>query len=208
MVRKAITIAAGSACASVALVLAGTGTSAPTKAAAGPTGASCSNPIQIGMEGPFTGPVASIGDDQLHWAEFFATEWNKTHTVKINIVQGDTQLTPALASTVSQSFASNSSIVGVIGPAGSQEVSAAAPILKKAGLAFISGSATNPALTNGQYTGYFFRVVPNDSVQGPSDADFMMKNLGVKKGSTVMVVDDQESYSTGLADIVGKKLKA
>jgi branched-chain amino acid transport system substrate-binding protein len=203
MVKKAITIALGGACAPVALVLAGTATSAARETAAkAPTGASCSNPIQLGMEGPFTGAVASIGDDQLHWAEFFATQWNKTHPVKINIVQGDTQLTPSLASTVSQSFASNSSIVGVIGPAGSQEVSAAGPILKKAGLAFTSGSATDPKLTNGQYKGYFFRVVPNDSVQGPTDAAYMMKHLGVTKGSTVMIVDDQESYSTGLASIV------
>ena len=133
-------------------------------------------------------------------------QWNKTHPIKINIVQGDTQLTPSLASTVSQSFASNSSIVGVIGPAGSQEVSAAAPILKKAGLAFVSGSATNPALTNGSLKGYFFRVVPNDSVQGPTDADYMMKHLGVTKGSKVMIVDDQESYSTGLAGIVKSAL--
>ena len=199
MVKKAITVAIGGAFASVALVLAATATSAAKTAAAAPSGVSCSNPIQIGMEGPFTGPAASIGDDQLHWAEFFATQWNKSHPVKINIVQGDTQLNPAIASTVSQSFASNSSIVGVIGPAGSQEVTAAAPILKKAGLAFVSGSATNPALTNGSLKGYFFRVVPNDSVQGPTDADYMMKKLGVTKGSTVMIVDDQESYSTGLA---------
>jgi branched-chain amino acid transport system substrate-binding protein len=206
MVKKAIPVALAAACASAALVLVGTATSAKTQSAAGPAGASCSNPIQIGMEGPFTGPAASIGDDQLHWAEFFVTQWNKTHPVKLSIVQGDTQLTPSIASTVSQSFASNSSIVGVIGPAGSQEVSAAGPILKKAGLAFVSGSATNPALTNGQFKGYFFRVVPNDSVQGPTDADYMMKHLGVSKGSTVMIVDDQESYSTGLAGIVKSTL--
>jgi branched-chain amino acid transport system substrate-binding protein len=208
MVKKAITMAVGGACAMTALVLAGTAAPAvKSHTAKAPSGASCSNPIQLGMEGPFTGPVASIGDDQLHWAEFFATQWNKTHPIKINIVQGDTQLTPSLASTVSQSFASNSSIVGVIGPAGSQEVSAAAPILKKAGLAFVSGSATNPALTNGSLKGYFFRVVPNDSVQGPTDAQFMMRHLGVKKGSKVMIVDDQESYSTGLAGIVKQSLQ-
>jgi ABC-type branched-subunit amino acid transport system substrate-binding protein len=45
-------------------------------------------------------------------------------------------------------------------------------------------------------------------VQGPTDADYMLSDLGVKKGDSVMVVDDQESYSTGLADIVGKELKA
>jgi branched-chain amino acid transport system substrate-binding protein len=206
MVKKAITMAVGGAFASTALVLAATATPAVASHAAAPAGVSCKNPIQIGMEGPFTGPVASIGDDQLHWAEFFASQWNKTHAVKINIVQGDTQLTPSLASTVSQSFASNSSIIGVIGPAGSQEVSAAAPILKKAGLAFVSGSATSPALTNGGLRGYFFRVVPNDSVQGPTDADYMMKHLGVTKGSKVMIVDDQESYSTGLAAIVKNAL--
>ena len=92
--------------------------------AAAPSGVSCANPIQIGMIGPFTGPVASIGDDQLHWAEFYVTQWNASHKLKLNIVQGDTQLNPAIASTVAQSFASNSSIVGVIGPAGSQEVTA------------------------------------------------------------------------------------
>jgi branched-chain amino acid transport system substrate-binding protein len=206
MKKRALTIAIGGACVSVALIVAGTATPAARTTAAAPAGVSCMNPIQIGMEGPFTGPVASIGDDQLHWAEFFQSRWNKSHGIKINIVQGDTQLDPAKASTVSQSFASNSSIVGMIGPAGSQEVIAAAPILKKAGLGFVSGSATNITLTSGKWRGIFFRVVPNDGVQGPTDAAFMMKHLGVKKGSTVMVVDDQEAYSTGLASIVKSAL--
>ena len=123
-------------------------------------------------------------------------------------MQGDTQLQASLASTVAQSFASNSSIMGVIGPAGSDEVQAAAPILKKAGLAFASGSATRVSLTGGAFKGYFFRDVPNDGVQGPTDANYMIKTLGVKAGDTVMIVDDQESYSTGLADIAGAALTA
>ncbi len=207
MHKRALTIAVGSACASIALVLAGTATPAVRTAGAAPASVSCSLPIQIGMEAPITGPAASIGDDQLHWALFFQAQWNKTHKLKINIVQGDTQLNPALASTVSQSFASNSSILGVIGPAGSQEVIASAPILKKAGLGFASGSATNVTLTNGKLRGIFFRVVPNDGVQAPTDANYMMKHLGVAKGTSVMIVDDQEAYSTGLADIVQADLK-
>ena len=202
MVRRSLLIAVGGAVASVALVFAGIASPAAKSKPAAPSGVSCSIPIQIGMEGPFTGPAASIGDDQLHWALYAANVWNASHTPKISIVQGDTQLNPAIATTVSQSFASNSSIVGVIGPAGSQEVLAAGGILKKAGLAFVSGSATNPALSNGKLRGYFFRVVPNDSVQGPTDANYMMKHLGVTKGSSVMIVDDEESYSTGLAGIV------
>ncbi len=34
----------------------------------------------------------------------------------------------------------------------------------------------------------------------------MQAKLGVKSGDTVMIVDDQESYSTGLSDIVGTSL--
>ncbi|HET7571278.1 MAG TPA: branched-chain amino acid ABC transporter substrate-binding protein [Gaiellaceae bacterium] len=173
-------------------------------------GGGCDATVSIGMLAPITGPAASIGSDQLHWAEFFVKQWNadSSNSPKLKIVQGDTQLDPAKASTVSQQFASNKSIVAVIGPAGSDEVQAVASILKKAGLAFLSGSATRVSLTDGTYAGYFFRDVPNDSVQGPTDVQFMLSELGVKKGDTVMVVDDQEAYSTGLADIVQQGLKA
>jgi branched-chain amino acid transport system substrate-binding protein len=168
---------------------------------------SCKKGVSIGMLAPITGPAGSIGSDQLHWAQFYATQWNKNKKhVKLKLVQGDTQLDPAKASTVAQSFASNGSIVGVIGPAGSDEVQAVAPILRKAGLAFASGSATRVSLTNGSQKGYFFRDVPNDGVQGPTAGNYMFSALGVKSGDSVMVVDDQESYSTGLADIVGQNL--
>ncbi len=170
--------------------------------------ATCSKGVQIGMLAPITGAAGSIGSDQLHWAQFYITQWNKAHKLKIHLVQGDTQLDPSKASTVGQSFASNKSIMGVIGPAGSDEVQVVAPILKKAGLVFASGSATRVSLSSGKWKGYFFRNVPNDSVQGPTDAAYMTSKLGVASGDTVMVVDDQESYSTGLADIVGASLKA
>src|SRR3954463_10447306 len=171
--------------------------------------ASCKSGVTVGMLAPITGPAASIGGDQLHWAQFYFTQWNKARGhVKIKLIQGDTQLDPSKASTVAQSFASNKAILGVIGPAGSDEVQATAPILRKAGLAFASGSATRGSLTNGSQKGYFFRDVPNDGVQGPTAANYMFTKLGVKSGDAVMVVDDQESYSTGLADIVGTSLSA
>jgi branched-chain amino acid transport system substrate-binding protein len=171
--------------------------------------ATCNGGVSIGFMGPITGPAASIGDDQLHWAQFFVSIWNKNkHHVQLKLVQGDTQLDPSKGSVVAQQFASDSSIMGVIGPASSSVVEAVAPILQKAGLAFASGSATRVSLTGGSLKGYFFRDVPNDGVQGPTDASYMMSDLGVKSGDTVMVVDDQESYSTGLADIVQARLKA
>jgi branched-chain amino acid transport system substrate-binding protein len=202
MLKRVSMVAAAAALAALAIVA--SAVARPTHLAA--STAACKT-VQIGMLAPITGAAASIGGDQLHWAQFYFNQWNKVKGhVKIKLVQGDTQLDPSKASTVAQSFASNKGIMGVIGPAGSDEVQATAPILRKAGLAFASGSATRVSLTNGSQRGFFFRDVPNDGVQGPTAANYMFEKLGVKSGSNVMVVDDQESYSTGLADIVGQSL--
>jgi branched-chain amino acid transport system substrate-binding protein len=204
MLKRVGLIATAASVAALAIVASAVARPATVAAA---SALSCKKGVSIGMLAPITGPAGSIGSDQLHWAQFYATQWNKNKKhVKLKIVQGDTQLDPAKASTVAQSFASNKSIVGVIGPAGSDEVEAVRSILKKAGLVFASGSATRVSLTNGQYKGFFFRDVPNDGVQGPTAAAYMQSKLGVKSGDTVMIVDDQESYSTGLADIVGTSL--
>ena len=159
------------------------------------------------MLAPITGPAASIGSDQLHWAQFYLTQWNKVKGhVKVKLVQGDTQLDPAKASTVAQSFASNKSILGVIGPAGSDEVQVAAPILRKAGLVFASGSATRVSLTNGSLQGLLLPRRAERRRPGPDRGELHVREARREVWRPVIVVDDQESYSTGLADIVGQSL--
>ena len=148
----------------------------------------------IGMEGPLTGPVAVLGQEQLHFAQLALVADNVTNKTNISIVQGDTQLTPSIATTVTQQLTANPKIVAVVGPAGSQEVEAVGPLMARAGLAFISGSATATALTTGKYP-TFFRTVSNDGVQGPQDANYIVNTLHPK---ALMIVDDQEAYSTGL----------
>jgi branched-chain amino acid transport system substrate-binding protein len=148
----------------------------------------------IGMEGPLTGPVAVLGQEQLHFAQLALLKDNLANHTKITLVQGDTQLNPAQATTVTQQFTSNPKMVAVVGPAGSQEVQAVGPLFARAGMAFISGSATAAALTTGTYP-TFFRTVSKDSVQGPQDANYIVNNLHPK---ALMIVDDQEAYSTGL----------
>jgi branched-chain amino acid transport system substrate-binding protein len=173
-----------------ALAVAGCGSSGSSASGGGST--SCV--ATIGMEGPLTGPVAVLGQEQLHFAQLALSMDNQANKTKISLVQGDTQLNPAQATTVTQQFTSNSKIVAVVGPAGSQEVQAVGPLFGRAGIAFISGSATNATLTTGKYP-TFFRVVSKDSVQGPQDANYIVKNLHPK---ALMIVDDQEAYSTGL----------
>jgi branched-chain amino acid transport system substrate-binding protein len=180
------------------LAVAGCSSSSSSSAAGGSTGGagggtkSCT--ASIGFEGPITGPVAVLGTEQLHFAQLAVSMDNAANKTKISIVQGDTQLQPAQATTVTQQFISNSSILAVVGPAGSQEVIAVGGPMARAGLPFITGSATAVALTTGKYP-TFFRVVSKDSVQGPQDANYIVKTLHPK---SIMIVDDQEAYSTGL----------
>ncbi len=158
----------------------------------------------IGMEGPLTGPVAPLGQEQLHFAQLAVADDNAANKTKISLVQGDTQLNPAQATTQTQQFTSNSKILAVVGPAGSQEVQAVGPLMARAGMPFITGSATAAALTTGKYP-TFFRVVSKDSVQGPQDAHYIVNNLHPK---ALMIVDDQESYSTGLVAAMTPVFKA
>ena len=149
----------------------------------------------IGIEGPFTGDVAVLGQEQLAFAKLAVDMDNKANGTNITLVQGDTQLDPAQATTVTQQFTSNSKMVAVVGPAGSQEVQAVGPLFGRAGMAFITGSATNPDLTTTGKNPTFFRVVSRDDVQGPQDAQYIVTHLKPKK---LMIIDDQEVYSTGL----------
>ena len=158
----------------------------------------------IGMEGPLTGPVAVLGQEQLHFAQLALLKDNLANHTKITLVQGDTQLNPAQATTVTQQFTSNSKILAVVGPAGSQEVQAVGPLFARSGIAFISGSATAAALTTGKYP-TFFRTVSKDSVQGPQDANYIVNTLHPK---ALMIVDDQEAYSTGLVSAMVPIFKA
>jgi len=95
-------------------------------------------------------------------------------------------------------------ILGVVGLVGSQEVQVSTAPLKSGGLAFISGSATRTTLTTDRTRrGYFFRTVPNDDQQGPKVASHIRT---VVRASRVVIIDSQNSYSTGLSDTVQRIL--
>jgi branched-chain amino acid transport system substrate-binding protein len=217
MLRKRGVVAALlAAVAAVAATVAATATAMTNKAAAPAAAASadtalvkCGKTRSIGLLAPITGPAASLGKFQIDWAAYYVSKYNATHrNSKFRLVRGDTVLGgpggTAEAVKAAQSF--GSSVLGVVGPAGSNEVRATTATLKNAGFGFVSGSATNTELTtDGTRTGYFFRTVPPDSAQGTSVANYIIKKFKYKR---VYIIDDQEAYSTGLADTVQQKLRA
>jgi ABC-type branched-subunit amino acid transport system substrate-binding protein len=178
------------------------------------TAKKCGKVVTIGVAYPQTGPVATLGGNQWDWAQAAEKAWNKTQKPKIKLVQGDTQLagTTPQAVQVAHAFASNSAILAVTGPAGSQEVQDSDSIYQAAGMAAVSGSATRVALTRGltgtpreTANGFFFRTVPNDGQQGDNVASYIHNVL---KKTKVEIIDDEEAYSTGLAAQVKTDLQA
>lgn len=167
----------------------------------------CGNRVNIGIAAPITGPAASLGQQQLSWSRYFVTRWNRFHRLKVNLVQADTQLPDtAAALRAAQQLAGNGRVLGVVGPAGSQEVVVSSPPFRSRGAAFVSGSATRTTLTREPIRrGFFFRVVPPDSVQSRTVANYLTQRL---RARNVYIIDDQETYSVGLSNEVQTILRS
>jgi branched-chain amino acid transport system substrate-binding protein len=195
-----------------ATALAATVTAAPASAqpARASAGLSCSSTLKLALVTPLTGGAGFLGQQQSSWAKYAVKTLAPTMGLKIKLVLGDTPVEQgaAVAQTLAQKYVADKSVVGVIGPSTSGAVAAASKTLTQAGILHISESATRTTLTKGdnQEAGNaFYRVVPADDIQGPTDASYMMKTLKVKN---VVVIDFQEPYSQGLASAVETALKA
>lgn len=158
----------------------------------------------IAVMAPITGDAASIGQEQLNFTQFAVQKFNEENGTSYTLEEVDTQLDPAQASTGAQRIVSDSNILGVVGPAGSQEVEAVGPIFEREPIAYVSGSATATSLTESGDFPSFFRTVPNDDAQGPTIGEFIANTLTAE---TVWIIDDQSSYSTGLADTAAGSLE-
>ncbi len=161
--------------------------------------------IKVGMMTVMTGPAASVGMEQRNWAKLAVDQFNEAGGVggiQVEMVEGDTEFDPAKSVLVAEQMAADSDVYGLVGPESSQNCAATAEIFEENSLAYISPSCTKPDLSEQGYK-TFFRVVPRDDVQAPSDAIFIAKDLGAK---SVYIIDDQTVYSVGIADEAEKTL--
>ncbi len=174
-------------------------------AAADPAGdgkATCSN-ISIAMAGALTGPNAALGTNILNGLKLAVDQHNKANAgCQVAVKQFDTEGDPQKATQVAPQIVSDTSVIGLLGPAFSGETKATGPVFNQAGLLSLTASATNPALTTNGWTN-FFRGLGNDNSQGGAIASYMKDTLGFKK---VCVVEDDSDYGIGLADVVTKTL--
>jgi branched-chain amino acid transport system substrate-binding protein len=200
--RKGL-IAAGLA----ALVAVAVVTAAVAKPAAQTTPAqiaACTN-VSLGFLGPLTGPAGFLGQEQLSWLRFGVQKYNKENGTRFKVVLGDTQLKAPVARTQARRFTGNSNVMAVIGGSESQAVRVSGKLFANANLASVSGSATAVDLTKGRPFRTFFRVVPNDGIQGPDIVNYVSRNL---RASDVVVIDSQDDYSVPLSSAVTRGLRA
>jgi branched-chain amino acid transport system substrate-binding protein len=181
---------------------------AESKAAAAPA-AAAGVEVKIGHVGPLTGGIAHLGKDNENGARLAVEEANAAgikidgKAVKFTFVAEDDQADPKVGTTVAQKLV-DAKVAGVVGHLNSGTSIPASPIYNQAGIPVISGSATNPKLTEQGFKTQF-RVVGRDDQQGPAIASYLAAN---NKPKLVAIIDDATAYGEGIANEVEKTLKA
>ncbi len=206
---------------SAAVVLGALAASATPLALRAPASAQGAQVIKIGIDLPVSGGDAAQGIPTRNGAVLAIEEANSRHALGAfslqaydldDAVQGAHD--PAQGAQNVKQFVADSSVLSMFGPFNSNVAKAEIPISNDAGLAMIAASTTNPGLTKGEDAkklrishpdvNTFFRVCTTDDRQGAVGAKFAWK-FGYKK---VFIVDDNETYGKGLADVFEASFKS
>lgn len=183
----------------------------PPAAGAGPAaaGGGDQTKVRIGHAAPLTGAIAHLGKDNESGVELAVAEANARgltiggRKVVFEMMSEDDEGKPDKGPIVGQKFA-DAGVAGVVGHLNSGVAIPASSIYQQAGIPVISGSATNPQLTEQGFQ-VTFRTVGRDDQQGPAVADYLLARYQPKLAA---VIDDASSYGEGLANEVEKTLKA
>lgn len=171
----------------------------------GSTGSS-SGPIKIGVPVPISGDYASAGQDIFHGAQLAAEAINARGGIngrKIQLVEADDACSAQVGAQAAQKLISQ----GIVAAAGGYCSSASLPELSafhRVGIPYVMDASTNPQLTEQGYA-QAFRTIGRDDEQGPFAGKFIS---GFLKAKTAAVINDNTTYSKGLAQNTVSALKA
>jgi len=178
------------------------------KASAAPAAAAATE-VKIASVAPLTVKTPHLGKDNENGVRLALDEANDAKVklggqeVKFVLVSEDDQGDPKVGTTVAQKLV-DAKVAGVVGHLNSGVTIPASVIYNQAGIPMISGSATNPEVTERGFK-VTFRTVGRDDQQGPAIASYLAAN---NKPKLVAVIDDATAYGQGIADEVEKTLKA
>jgi branched-chain amino acid transport system substrate-binding protein len=191
------------------VVLAGCSGNAPSG-----SGATPGSVVKIGADLPVSGGDASDGMPTANGVKLAVIDANKRKlipgfTIEASVVDDAVNgvHSPSQGAKNIQAFASDPSVLGVVGPFNSNVAKAEIPLSNSLGIALISPANTNPDLTKGPLALElrttnpnaitYFRVCTTDDIQGPAGADYAAQVVKLKRA---YVLDDNETYGKGVAD--------
>ena len=157
--------------------------------------------VYIYVAGPLSGDQADGGQSVVGGAALRADEANSKGGVlgsKRVVVRGmddeaDEDVAAGVAAKIGDAMKSGEEVLGVIGHYNSGPTGRGLAVYRQLGLVVITPSSSNPDLTRQGYD-RFFRVCATDSVQGPTDAKFML-DKGWRK---IALARTDNDYAQGL----------
>ena len=149
-------------------------------AAASAAGVNCKSTITLPFVTPVTGGAGFLGAEQGSWAKYAVKTLRADARPEGQVRRcGDTPVEqgPAPAQTLAQKYVADKSVLVVLGPSTSGAVAASTRPTSRRRSRTSRRRQRAPTLTQGspkEATPAFFRDVPGDYIQGPSDANFMI----------------------------------
>jgi branched-chain amino acid transport system substrate-binding protein len=155
--------------------------------------------VKIAFYGAITGDLAALVVPGLQGAQLRFQQANDSGEMPVNVeVQAfDTQADPSVAAPLVQEAINDPQFVGVIGPAFSGESAGVGDALEQAGMPRITQSATDDALSQNAWTGWF-RALGNNSDMGLPAGNY----IASLAPASACAASDGSAYGLGLKDIV------
>ncbi|HJS17884.1 MAG TPA: branched-chain amino acid ABC transporter substrate-binding protein [Anaerolineales bacterium] len=159
-------------------------------------------PVHIAYWGVLSGADASLGEDSKRGVEIAIDDKGGSilgHEILLTTEDGG--CTPEGGATAAAKLATDTSLVGLIGSACSDETVGGIATLTNAGLTTISPSNTRPLLTDPgrgpDFAGYA-RTAHSDAFQGKAVAEYAYNELGARTAATI---HDGSAYAQALQQV-------
>ena len=129
-----------------------------------------------------------LGNEILDGMKFSLSEYNKSAGPKVSLITSDTKRDPVLTKSLITGLGEDNTISCVIGPVFSSELSEITEDALLYKLPVISPTATGDKLAEAY--NYIFQINPSYEVRGKLMADYMFKELGMRRIAVIY----EESY--------------
>ncbi len=164
------------------------------------------DPIVLAFALSQSGSTAALGEDTKRGIEIALDDaGGALFNHKLQLIGEDDGCSPEGGQTAASKLAANAKIVGIVGALCSSASKVMAPVITQAGMTMVSPSSTSLELTDpAKHVEGFLRTAHNDKVQGQVAADFVAKQLKLKKAATI---HDGSTYAAGLVDAFAQAFK-